>query len=125
MRVLVRDLEARLGGDLLVTRAVRRANIALSEAPIFVIESVGPYLARYGKQIYALRGAGADAEDFFLEQSYDADVLAAPASEKRDLVTYIIPLVKRAARGMGGAERAEYRERVVALLDSYLDYLPA
>lgn len=124
MRLLVRDLEARLGADPLVARAARRAGIAVSEAPVFVIESVGPYLARYGRQIYAMRDDAA-AEEFFLEQSYDAEILASPASEKRDLVTYVIPLVKRAARGLGPAERAEYRERVVTLLDLYLDYLPS
>lgn len=127
--VLARDLARRHPQDPKIARAVKQAQTAIRLDPYFVIGEVGPLLLRYRAQIYALvggvdgDGAAEGAADFFIENDYDAELRACADHEKADLVRYIIPAVKAAARAMAPAQRREYELLVVDLLDHYVEYL--
>ena len=44
-------------------------------------------------------------------------------AEKIDMVEYIIPRAKQSYRTLGEEDRKQYRATVIALLDTYLDYM--
>jgi hypothetical protein len=119
LKVLTRDLARRHPADATIFRAQKRIMAVIAVSPLFVIDTVGPYLYRYREQIYQ------GAEAFFIENSFDAELKACIDQEKADMVSYIIPRAKECARALPADEKEQYKELVVALLDDYLEYLAA
>ena len=124
IRILVRDVARQYPNDPTIHRARTRAMTVIDLDPLFVIESVGPYLYTYREQVYALEGKGS-TEEFFLERSYDTELKASVDQEKADLVQYIIPKAKECARALTPDRKREYIELIVGLLDEYIEYLAA
>jgi hypothetical protein len=124
IKTLAAEMASIYRDDERVCRAHKRINLAVDVAPCDVIESVGPYLLKYGKEIYAMSVSGG-GETFFLDKSFDAELSASRNREKVDLVGYLIPRVKEHVRGLSPAGREPYRAIVAALLDNYLDYTAA
>ncbi len=141
LRLLISDLAARYPRDATIARTAKRAALITRDAPIYVVETVGPFLYRYREKIYALDSAGgagaageagaaeaageaSAAEAFFLDTSFDDEVRAGAPDRVRD-VAYIILKTKECARGMTRGEKQGYFDAVVALLDCYVDYVAA
>ena len=119
LRILSRDLSRRYPADPMVYRAHQRTLLVIGTNPTFVIEQVGPYLARYHQEIYNYTP---EVERFFLANSFDAELKEGVVAEKVDLVSYVIPKVKEAAMGETPEVREQYRQVVMDLLDDYLEY---
>jgi hypothetical protein len=119
LRILVRDLAKRYPNDAIVFRMQKRVMTVISMDPLLVIKDVGSKLYKYREQIYA-----AD-ETFFLENSFDAELKAAASQEKADMISYLIPRVKELVRSLPAAEKTEYIELVVSLLDDYIEFIAA
>jgi len=92
--------------------------------PLFVIDSVGPYLYKYHEQVYALE-TELGAEQFFLKNDFDTDLKASVNQDKADLVKYIIPRIKEHVRALAPEEKQEYAKLLIELLDDYLEYVAA
>ena len=120
LKILARDLSKRFPGDPMVFRAQKRTMAVIDVFPIFVIDSVGPYLYSYREQIYSDKDNG---EEFFLENNFDAELKESINQEKADMVSYLIPKAKECARSMPPDERKEYRDLVVLMLDDDIEYL--
>lgn len=119
LKSLTTDLVRLYPQDPVIDRAKKRIFMAIDMTPMFVIGEVGPVLYEYRDQIYAKN------EEFFMENDYDKEIRASVDAEKRDLSAYIIPKVKEAWRDADSAEKDQYTEIAVDLLDSYMDYLEA
>jgi len=119
LRILSRDLNRRYPNDPMVYRAHQRTLMVIAANPTFVIEQVGPYLARYHREIYEFTP---EVERFFLANTFDSELKAGVVAEKVDLVSYVIPKVKEAAIGETPEVREQYRQVVIELLDDYLEY---
>jgi hypothetical protein len=125
IRVLVRDLAAQYPKDATIYRAQRRVMTVTEVDPLFVIGQVGPYLYSYRDQIYAPESDRTAIEAFFMANTFDAELRESIDNEKADLVRYIIPKAKEHASTLSAAEKAQYRDIVVRLLDNYIDFLAA
>lgn len=125
LKILVQDVAARYPHDANIYRARQRVMTVISMDPLYVIDLVGKYLFTYKEQVYALETSGAEAEKFFLDSSYDAELRAAVNQEKIDLVNYIMPKLKECVRALEADEKEDYKKRVVSLLDNYIEYLAA
>jgi hypothetical protein len=123
LKVLTRDLARRHPSDALIDRAHKRVMTAIAIDPLFVINSVGPYLYSYRAQIYNLSTPDGSAESFFLENSFDNEIKASVDQNKADMVSYIIPKAKECARTLPPGEKQEYKNLVIAMLDEYIEYL--
>lgn len=121
LKILVRDLIKRYPTDSVVFRAHKRVMTIIAIDPLFAINEVGPYLYSYRNQIYNLDQE--TIESFFFESDFDEELKASVDQEKADMVSYIIPKAKECARSLPPAEKKEYRELVVSLLDDYIEYL--
>jgi hypothetical protein len=119
LRLLSRDLNQRYPGDPMVYRAHQRTMLVIAVSPTFVIEQVGPYLARYHDEIYNFTP---EMETFFLENTFDSEMKAGVAAEKVDLVAYVIPKVKESAMRETPEVRESYRQLIIEMLDDYLEY---
>lgn len=113
------DLYNRFKTDSTIWRAKERIFLAINSNPPFVMNTVGSYLYDYRKPIYAGK------EEFFLENSYDAELWASVNEEKADLSKYIIPKIKEAWKTLKPKEKEDYKAVVTSLLDDYVDYLIA
>jgi hypothetical protein len=122
LKVLARDLAKRYPTDAVVFRAQKRVMTVIAVDPLFVINTVGPYLYSYREQIYNLDDK---AEAFFLENDYDAELKASVNEEKADMVSYLIPKAKECVRTLPPDEREEYKELIVSMLDAYIEHLAA
>lgn len=120
LKVLTRDLADRHKEDAKIWRAKERVMTIISIDPLYTITTVGPYLYSYRAQIYDESGT---SEDFFLRNKYDAELEAADDRAQADLVSYIIPRMKKTAETLSPDDRAQYMELVRSLLDSYIEYL--
>ena len=125
LKILARDIAARYPEDATADRAKKRIMTVIDVDPLYVIDTVGPYLYAYRDQIFALNdpAAGARMEDFFLENSFDAELQASVVQETADLVSYVIPKLKERVRALPPEEKRQYKELVIALLDDYIEYL--
>jgi Holliday junction resolvasome RuvABC endonuclease subunit len=119
IKLLVSDLHERNKNDAVVYRVKTKVFAAVEVQPVLVVDIVGGYLLAYAEQIYADADA---AERFFIDNSFDGELAEAVDKEKRDYTQYVIPLVKRAWRGLSPEKKNEYRARVQGLLTDYLDY---
>lgn len=124
IRILARDLAQQYPNDATIGRAQKRTNTVTALSPLFVIDSVGPYLYRYRDKIYSLEKDNS-AVEFFMENTYDTELKAGVNTEKVDLVMYIIPKAKESARALPPGAMADYTRLVVDLLDIYIEYLAA
>ena len=120
LKILTSNLSVRFPNDATIARAKSRIMLAINESPLYVIGVVGPYLFKYRDQIYNLDEG---AESFFLDNPFDAELKAGVDSDKVDMVGYIIPKMKECTRSLPAAEKEQYKQLVVGLLDSYLEYL--
>jgi len=120
IKVLVRDLARRFPKDPLIDRAHKRVATAVDLSPLFVIDLVGPYLFSYRSQI--LGGRPEDVDQFFAENTFDAEIRASVDQDRVDLVTYILPKAKECARGFPAEQKRQYLELVAEMLDDYLEY---
>jgi hypothetical protein len=125
LKVLVRDLSKNCPADATLYRAKERTMTVIAVSPLFVIDSVGPYLYKYHVQIYALEAEPGAMERFFLENDFDTELKASVNQEKADLVKYVIPRAKEYVRTLAPEAKREYGLLIVALLDDYLEYLAA
>jgi hypothetical protein len=125
LKTLVRDVASRYPEDPNIYRAEKRVMLVIGTDPLYVIDLVGKYLFTYKDQVYALEQDGAEAEKFFLDNGYDTEILAGVDQDKVDLVNYIMPKLKECVRALEADEKAEYKSRVVSLLDNYVEYLAA
>jgi hypothetical protein len=125
LKILTRDLAQRYPNDPMTDRAKKRVMTIIDIDPLFVIGAVGPYLYSYREQIYALAAPGDAAEVFFLENNFDTELQASVSQEKADMVSYIIPKAKECARALPPAEKQQYKDLVIELLDDYVEYLAA
>lgn len=123
LRGLALALNDRYPDDAMVARAHRRIVTLISISPLAAIDLAGPYLYSYRDQIYAAEADPDGAGSFFIENEYDAELRESIDQGRVDLVRYIIPLVKDCTRAMDLAEKKEYVEMVVLLLDNYIEYL--
>src|SRR3989338_2325099 len=98
LKILVKDLAARHPTDATIHRAYKRMMTVISFEPLFVINSVGPYLYSYRTEIYSLESD--DVETFFLENDFDTELKRSINQEKAELVKYIIPKAKECARSL-------------------------
>jgi hypothetical protein len=119
LRILSRDLNRRFPNDPVMYRAHQRTTFVIEANPKFVIEQVGPYLARYNNEIY---NYSPEVERFFLDNPFDDELKEGVVAEKVDLVAYVIPKVKECAMKETPAMREAYRQIVIELLDDYLEY---
>ncbi len=119
LRILSRDLNKRYPNDPTMYRAHQRTVLVIDTNPTFVIEQVGPYLARYSNEICNYTP---EVERFFLENPFDTELKAGVVAEKVDLVSYVIPKVKESAMRETREVRERYRQIVLELLDDYLEY---
>jgi hypothetical protein len=122
LKVLVQDLTTRYPSDATIYRANKRTMAVIAMDPLFVIESVGPYLLQYRAQIYELETNSSGVVAFFMDNTYDSELKASVKSEKADLVKYIIPKAKECMRSLGDEGRKPYIDLVVRLLDNYIEY---
>lgn len=120
LKVLARDLARRYPADAMVFRAQKRIMTAIAIDPLSVIKKVGPYLYSYREQIYNLDD---DAEAFFLENTFDAELKSGVSQEKVDMLSYLIPKAKECARSLPSEDKKEYAVLVTAMLDDYIEYL--
>jgi hypothetical protein len=125
LKILTRDVTERYPDDATIKRAEKRIMLVVDTDPLYVIDLVGAYLLSYKDQIYALESGNQGAEEFFLESSYDSEIRAGVDKEKVDLVSYIMPKMKECVRTLAEDEKADYKRRVVSLLDNYVEYLVA
>lgn len=122
LKVLTRDLAKRYPSDAMVFRVQKRIITGVAINPVYVINIVGPYLYKYREQIYNL---DANAEAFFLENDFDAELKECVNQDKVDMISYLIPKVKECARGLPPDDKKEYFALVTAMLDDYIEYLAA
>ena len=122
IKILARELLKVYPGDAMMWRAQKRTATITALDPVFVIESVGPYLYKYREQIYAMLDNGS-ADSFFLENTFDSELTESVVQEKTDMVSYIIPKVKMHVRILPTAEKQVYIEMIIDMLDSYVGYL--
>ncbi|MFA6165790.1 MAG: hypothetical protein WC700_04180 [Gemmatimonadaceae bacterium] len=126
LKALTVDLHQRYPLDAKIDRAYKQIMTVINYDPLFVIDTAGPYLLTYKDQIAALRGGASEGiEQFFINNTFDDELKRGTDMEKTDLVKYIIPKAKEPYKNLTPAERKPYRERVVRLLDNYVDYLLA
>lgn len=125
LKILTTDLAGRYPDDPKALRTKKRIMLVIDVDPLYVIDTVGPYLYTYREQIYALndQSKGAQMEAFFLENDFDAELRASVDTEKAAEVAYVIPKLKEGARALPPAEKQQYKDLVIELLDSYVEYL--
>lgn len=123
IKVLTREVAKRYPTDPTVYRMQQRVGVATEVTPLFVIDLVGPYLFKYRDQIYSLNGAG--NEDFFLTKNYSEEFSEAVDHSRIDAAVYILPKVQDLIRALPPAERGEYKDAVIGLLDDYVEYCAA
>jgi hypothetical protein len=123
LKLITRDLSKRFPNDAKVHRAQKRIMTVINIYPLYVIESVGPYLYSYREQIYNLDANGNLV--FFLDKNYAEELNEVADDEKIDMITFIMPKVKSIARTLAAEEQAQYKDIVVAMLDDYVEYLAA
>lgn len=117
LKALACDLVVRYPTDPKIDRAKKRIMLAIDTWPVWIIDTIGPILYGYRDAIYA-----AD-ETFFLQNSFDAEFEGSVDMEKVDYVTYIIPKVKGAWAEANPSDKDAYKEKVLDLLDAYVEYL--
>jgi hypothetical protein len=81
LKILARDLSKRCPNDPMVFRIHKRTMSLVDVLPIFVIDTVGPYLYSYREQIYS--GSEKD-EEFFLEHTFETEVKGLDNPESAD-----------------------------------------
>lgn len=120
---LATDMKRRMPNDPVVARAHSRIMTAIAADPLYVIDTVGTYLYAYQSQIYSLHSDTTEA--FFLNNTYEAELGKGKDKEKTDMVTDLIPKIKQCARGLPPAEKKEYKDIIIELLDDYVEYSAA
>lgn len=120
LKILARDLAKRCPGDPMVFRVHKRTMALVDVLPIFVIDTVGPYLYSYREQIYS---GGENDEEFFIEHTFETEVKEIANPERAEMVSYLIPKAKACALSLPPEERKEYKELVISMLDDYIEYL--
>jgi hypothetical protein len=118
--ILARNLVRQYPTDPVVGRTHQRIVTVVKIDPLLAIGIVGPYLMKYADQVYALE-ASDNAEQFFLENSFDAEIREGD-KQKADTVMYLIPKVKECARSLPAEAKKEYKQHIIAMLDNYLEY---
>lgn len=117
LRKLTNDLVSQFPNDAVVHRIKKRVHLAISEAPVDVIEEVGQVLYGYQEQIYDSNTA------FFLDSDYKKDLSESVNQEKMGMAEYILPKVKEAWKKSQSSTKKFYMSSVQSLLDDYVDYL--
>jgi hypothetical protein len=120
LKILARDLSKRCPNDPMVFRIHKRTMSLVDVLPIFVIDTVGPYLYSYREQIY---GGSEKDEEFFLEHTFETEVKGLDNPESAEMVSYLIPKAKACALSMPPEDQKEYKELVISMLDDYIEYL--
>lgn len=119
VKLLTVDLYRRHPSDSFIWRAKERIILAIDLDPVFIIQTVGPYLLKYRDQIYA------GDFTFFVRNSYDSELKEGVDSDKIDLTAYIIPKAKEVFAGLNIIEKGEYQRTAEALLDDYIEFVSA
>ena len=117
LRLLVTDLTRSRPEDVALARLKRLACLALDKSPEQVLLVVGKHMARHQAHI---DGDTEAFDEFCRTASFEAEVSAAPRSDVQALARDFIPRVRGALAAAGAGTRADYHERVRAMLDAYL-----
>ena len=114
LRWFVNVLAKKFPTDQKVLQTQRQAKLAFDMLPLAVIDAVGPRLLEHQDAIY--KGEA----DFFLAKTYEDETEGGGAAA--ETARHIIPLVKQAWRESDSAAQKLYHERVVSMLDAFIDY---
>ena len=129
IRLLINDIADSMPGDAEIDRIRRRVMLVLNFTPALAIQAVGHYLYAYHELIYQLEdedpAKSAQAEKFFIENPFNAELGASSDPEKRAMVAEIIPKMKRYAKSLPADRMVAYKQRIVDLLDRFIDYRAA
>ena len=118
-RILVRTLAEAFPDDATVARAVARGRFACEHAPVVVVKNLGYYIYKYRDQVFAR-----DLE-FFVQTTYDSDLMESVTRDKIDFVQYLIPRVKAAVVKLDHESQMEFADLILDMLDEYLGYVEA
>lgn len=113
---LANDLANQFPKDLTAQRAASQLRLAVDHAPDIVVDAMGEYLVKYGKQILA------GDEKFFLTNSYDDELKAGVVESKVEMSKYLLPKLKEAWATRPVASRAQYWQIITRMLDLYITY---
>jgi hypothetical protein len=119
LKRLTTTLASRYPTDAVISRMKKRLILSTSVTPLFLIDTVGPYLYKYRTQIYS------EDEGFFIENEYGAELQRCSSAEEASVSLYVIRKAKEAWLAAKAADRGFYIEIVKTLLDVYLEYLAA
>ena len=119
LRKLTLELTVRFPNDPAMTRAKKRILLAIETWPAWTIGEIGKGIYKYKAQLEA------GELDFFLENKFDGERRKAALEdpEKAKLTDHILPKIKDAFAIADENEQQTYYDKVVALLDLYVDYL--
>ena len=116
IKQLVCDLANRNPNDVDIRRFKDRTNIAIREAPVIVIDKMGPYLYKYKEKIFC------GDRSFFIENDYDKEVKQSNSNKNINYVKKIIFKIKVVFKELNENEKDEYIDKITKLLDIYIEY---
>ena len=118
-RILVRTLSESFPDDATVARAVARGRFACEHAPVVVVKNLGYYIFKYRDQVLA------HDLNFFIQTTYDTDLMESVTRDKIDFVQYLIPRVKNVIVRLDHEAQMEFADIILDMLDEYLKYVEA
>lgn len=98
-------------------RAANLISLAINEWPVWIIESVGFYLSRYGAQILR-RDAG-----FFLQEDFSADIRVDANRDRASYTEHIIRVLKSHAQALTPADQKPYWDMLTEMVNIYDEYI--
>ena len=116
-RILIRTLAESFPDDATAMRAVARGRFACEHAPVVVIKNIGYYINKYSDQVL-------DRDlNFFIQTTYDTDLMESVTRDKIDFVQYLIPRVKESVVGLDHAAQMEFADLILDMFEDYLTYV--
>jgi hypothetical protein len=116
INLLITDLVRAYPHDATAARVKKRVALSINLTPMYVIDTVGPYLVKYTDEINARKYA------FFIENSYDSELKAAVDEQKANETVALMPLIKQAFKQFSDAKKASYAKLVESMLLDYVEY---
>lgn len=116
LRILIKEAMTFIPEDPRIYRVNKRIMLAIQVEPGIVINKVGELLYKYRDFIY-----DASTEDLLIQWDFSKDIIA-DDKESEDVSILVISELKRALQAMTDTQKKYYRETIINLLDSYLEY---
>jgi hypothetical protein len=122
LKLLVVSLVKLYPADSKIRNAKNKIFLAINFSPVQVLEKTGKNLFKYKDHIYDFNDG---SEDFFMGNSFEEDVAATSDgdAEKTELAEYIIPKLKECAKTMTTENKQKYKQIVVDMLDTYINFM--